>query len=122
MDHGSSSLTPASGRWSRVRELAMEAFDRGPDERSAFIQSACEQDESLRSEVRGLLESFEAAERQEFLESPAGTGAGLGAVFPGLAEVGALVGTRLGRYRVRRLIGVGGMGAVYEAVQEQPRR
>jgi tRNA A-37 threonylcarbamoyl transferase component Bud32/tetratricopeptide (TPR) repeat protein len=29
---------------------------------------------------------------------------------------------RIGRYRVRRLIGFGGMGAVYEAMQEQPRR
>jgi tRNA A-37 threonylcarbamoyl transferase component Bud32/tetratricopeptide (TPR) repeat protein len=29
---------------------------------------------------------------------------------------------RIGRYHVKRLIGSGGMGAVYEAVQEQPRR
>jgi hypothetical protein len=29
---------------------------------------------------------------------------------------------RIGRYRVRRLIGTGGMGAVYEAEQEQPHR
>jgi non-specific serine/threonine protein kinase/serine/threonine-protein kinase len=31
-------------------------------------------------------------------------------------------GQRVGRYHVKRLIGSGGMGAVYEAVQEQPRR
>ncbi len=35
---------------------------------------------------------------------------------------GAGGGWRVGRYRVKRLIGSGGMGAVYEAVQEQPRR
>src|SRR5688500_5612090 len=39
----------------------------------------------------------------------------IGPSAPGLAE-------RIGRYRIRRLIGAGGMGSVYEAVQEQPRR
>ena len=33
-----------------------------------------------------------------------------------------LIGTRIGSYTLRRVIGSGGMGTVYEAQQEQPRR
>jgi non-specific serine/threonine protein kinase/serine/threonine-protein kinase len=38
------------------------------------------------------------------------------------SEVAASAGGMLGNYRVSRLVGVGGMGEVYEAEQENPRR
>lgn len=34
----------------------------------------------------------------------------------------SLIGTKIGSYKLRRIIGTGGMGTVYEAQQEQPRR
>src|SRR5262245_33075795 len=39
-----------------------------------------------------------------------------------LGSIGASIGGTIGRYKITRLIGEGGMGAVYEAEQDQPRR
>ena len=47
---------------------------------------------------------------------------GAAPVFAGEPAADALVGRRIGRYDVQRLVATGGMGAVYEAVQQSPRR
>lgn len=107
--------------WSKVKEIAFEAMDRDPAERGAYLASACSGDAALLAKVQGLLRAHDSAERGEFLDPPSIVGAS-GDVPRPSDEAGALVGTRIGRYRVKRLIGTGGMGAVYEAVQEQPRR
>src|ERR1022692_2658944 len=58
-----------SERWKQVNEVLQSALDRAPEERDAFLRSACAGDETLEREVRSLLTSDERAGK--FLEAPA---------------------------------------------------
>ena len=97
-------MTPA--RWAQMKEVFLAAMEKPQSEREAFLSDACP-DASVRQEVRKLLE----AEDGPSLESPV----------PGMLAAAALPAV-IGRYRIVRLLGEGGMGAVYEAEQDQPRR
>ena len=50
-----------SERWKQVKEVLQSALDRAPEERDAFLRSACAGDEALKREVRSLLASDERA-------------------------------------------------------------
>lgn len=83
--------------------MAGEVFARARElhegKRDAYIESACAGDSAVIVEVKSLL-------RWDAGESAAGLSAG----------------RRIGRYEIRRVIGTGGMGVVYEAEQDSPRR
>jgi eukaryotic-like serine/threonine-protein kinase len=92
-------MTPE--RWQQVKGVLHQAMELAPDARSAFLDSACSTDHSLRREVESLLSSSDEA-RSSFLNSS-------------VARVTLSEGTTLGDYEVQSLLGSGGMGEVYRA-------
>jgi serine/threonine protein kinase len=105
-------------RWRRITAILDQALDLSPEERRAFLDEACAGDAELRAEVEDFLAAD--AEAGAFLRVPAGE------LAPELLteeedeeESENLAGHQVGRYRLLREIGGGGMGTVYEAEDSQ---
>jgi hypothetical protein len=93
-------MSSGANRWQAVRDILYEALERPREAREEFLAAACGADSDLRREVEELLRASEGTLGVAEVEAPAHT---------------LEAGSTLGRYVVRRKIGEGGMGAVYEA-------
>jgi serine/threonine protein kinase len=102
-------MTPA--RWAEVDKLLDEAMVRSPQERAAYLDSACSGDDELRREVESLLAAHQKAE-EKFMKVPA---IEVAAKHISAGKNRSLVGHLLGHYSVISVLGVGGMGEVYLA-------
>ncbi len=96
-------------RWQRAKELFHDALERDPDDRAAFLQTACGDDQALRAEVEGMLAADGGG---NFLRTP--TARDEFAIPDGRADE-RRVGSLVGAYRLERVIGAGGMGSVFAA-------
>lgn len=99
----------SGNRWERLEEIFAAVADLPPGERAPALDRLCGDDTALRAEAESLL-SYEDGS----------TGVLSGVVGQAAASVAAdqrAVGRRFGPYYAIRLVGAGGMGAIYLAAR-----
>ena len=99
-----------SDQWTRANELFLAAVELPSENRSAYLDSACQGDAELRQEIEQLL----AADREvdeAFLQPVTDLPR------QALCNEDPWIGRRVSHYEIRSLLGAGGMGRVYLAAR-----
>ncbi len=94
-------------RWHEIERLYHFARELQPEERPAYLESACGGDDSLRGEVESLLAHEDGAARFLETDEPAVRG--------NAASGSVREGEQIGHYLVLVFLRKGGMGEVYKA-------
>jgi serine/threonine protein kinase len=105
-----------AGWWDRAAEVYDHAAQAQVEDRGAVLDAECGEDAELRQEVESLLaqDVSRPGVLEEVAESARRGNPAFGPDEPAPRQIG--------RYRILGLIAEGGMGAVYEAEQDNPRR
>ena len=94
-------------RWRKLEALYDAAVELTPEERARFLDQECGDDDDMRRQLTAMLR-----------DNGGFTGVVQSAAAAVVDDAGKWIGERLGPYRIVRLIGHGGMGAVYEGIRE----
>lgn len=106
---GKAPMRLSAAEWARVESLFPQAVELDGPARARLLDAECAGQPRVRAELEAMLEA--SGESDPLLEAPIGLSA------PGEERMAELLaaGTRLGAWKIRSLIGQGGMGEVYLA-------